>query len=130
MECSFVWGLERFPFSQPHLTPRQPAVPAPGTSTIDALASPVMDVLSDLLHRARARHTRVHQLIQRPPWSMAFAEPPALTVVAVLAAPPPSACWSTRPPGRCRWRPGTSPWSAAAPGGTCWRTGRAPRRRC
>ncbi|MEU3498918.1 AraC family transcriptional regulator [Kitasatospora cineracea] len=46
-----------------------------------------MDVLSDLLHRARARHTRVHQLIQRPPWSMAFAEPPALTVVAALDGP-------------------------------------------
>ncbi|MFB7948238.1 AraC family transcriptional regulator [Kitasatospora phosalacinea] len=46
-----------------------------------------MDVLSDLLHRARARHTRVHQLVQRPPWSMAFADPPPLTVVAALDGP-------------------------------------------
>ncbi|MFC8723359.1 AraC family transcriptional regulator [Kitasatospora sp. NPDC057198] len=46
-----------------------------------------MDVLSDLLHRARAEHTRVHQLVQRPPWSVAFADPPALTVVAALDGP-------------------------------------------
>ncbi|MFF4340913.1 AraC family transcriptional regulator [Kitasatospora sp. NPDC001540] len=46
-----------------------------------------MDVLSDLLHRARPRHSRVHQLIQRPPWSMAFADPPPLTVVAALDGP-------------------------------------------
>jgi len=43
-----------------------------------------MDVLSDLLHRARARHALIRQLIQRPPWSMTFADAPVLTVVATL----------------------------------------------
>ncbi|MEV7599142.1 AraC family transcriptional regulator [Kitasatospora sp. NPDC089797] len=43
-----------------------------------------MDVLSDLLHRARASSALVRQMIQRPPWSMAFADAPALTVVAAL----------------------------------------------
>ncbi|MFD5461752.1 AraC family transcriptional regulator [Kitasatospora sp. NPDC127059] len=43
-----------------------------------------MDVLSDLLHRARARNARIRQLIQRPPWSMTFADAPPLTVVAAL----------------------------------------------
>ncbi|WP_239134017.1 AraC family transcriptional regulator [Rugosimonospora africana] len=43
-----------------------------------------MDVLSDLLHRARAGNTLVRQLIQRPPWSMTFADAPPLTVVAAL----------------------------------------------
>ncbi|AJF69454.1 AraC family transcriptional regulator [Streptomyces vietnamensis] len=43
-----------------------------------------MDVLSDLLHRARARNTQIRQLIHRPPWSMTFAEAPPLTVVAAL----------------------------------------------
>ncbi|MFI0967797.1 AraC family transcriptional regulator [Streptomyces sp. NPDC021080] len=43
-----------------------------------------MDVLSELLHRARARNAEVRQLIQRPPWSMAFAGAPSLTVVATL----------------------------------------------
>jgi AraC-like DNA-binding protein len=43
-----------------------------------------MDVLSDLLHRARARNAQIRQLIQRPPWSMAFEDVPALTVVAAL----------------------------------------------
>ncbi|MYT32774.1 MULTISPECIES: AraC family transcriptional regulator [unclassified Streptomyces] len=43
-----------------------------------------MDVLSDLLHRARTRHALIRQLIQRPPWSMTFADAPALTVVATL----------------------------------------------
>lgn len=43
-----------------------------------------MDVLSDLLHRARASNTLVRQLIQRPPWSLTFADPPSLTVVATL----------------------------------------------
>ncbi|MEU5388034.1 cupin domain-containing protein [Kitasatospora cineracea] len=89
-----------------------------------------MDVLSDLLHRARARHTRVHQLIQRPPWSMAFAEPPALTVVAVLDGPASVRLLEHPSAGPVPLASGTSPWSAAAPGGTCWRTGRAPRRRC
>ncbi|MEV6839631.1 AraC family transcriptional regulator [Streptomyces sp. NPDC051133] len=44
-----------------------------------------MDVLSDLLHRARARNTYVRQLIRRPPWSLAFTDPPPLTVVTTLA---------------------------------------------
>ncbi|MEU8034135.1 AraC family transcriptional regulator [Streptomyces sp. NPDC049099] len=44
-----------------------------------------MDVLSDLLHRARARNAWVRQLIQRPPWSLSFTDPPPLTVVTTLA---------------------------------------------
>jgi AraC-like DNA-binding protein len=43
-----------------------------------------MDVLSDLLHRAHAGRALVRQLIQRPPWSLAFADAPPLTVVATL----------------------------------------------
>lgn len=43
-----------------------------------------MDVLSDLLHRARASNALVRQLIQRPPWSMTYADAPPLTVVATL----------------------------------------------
>ena len=43
-----------------------------------------MDVLSDLLHRARAGDTRVWRLVQRPPWSMSFVDAPLLTVVATL----------------------------------------------
>ncbi|MES4908552.1 MULTISPECIES: AraC family transcriptional regulator [unclassified Streptomyces] len=43
-----------------------------------------MDVLSDLLHRARARNALVRKLIQRPPWSLAFADAPPLTVVTTL----------------------------------------------
>ncbi|WP_214414432.1 AraC family transcriptional regulator [Sphaerisporangium fuscum] len=43
-----------------------------------------MDVLSDLLHRARAGNALVRQLIQRPPWSLTFADAPPLTVVATL----------------------------------------------
>ncbi|WP_020667678.1 AraC family transcriptional regulator [Amycolatopsis nigrescens] len=43
-----------------------------------------MDVLTDLLHRARASTALVRQLIQRPPWSVTYADAPALTVVAVL----------------------------------------------
>ncbi|WP_214321803.1 AraC family transcriptional regulator [Nonomuraea sediminis] len=43
-----------------------------------------MDVLSDLLHRARARNAVVRQLIQRPPWSLTFDDAPPLTVVATL----------------------------------------------
>ncbi|MEV6903792.1 AraC family transcriptional regulator [Amycolatopsis sp. NPDC051372] len=43
-----------------------------------------MDVLTDLLHRARARTALVRQLIQRPPWSVAYADAPALTVMATL----------------------------------------------
>ncbi|MEU5608582.1 AraC family transcriptional regulator [Streptomyces sparsogenes] len=44
-----------------------------------------MDVLSDLLHRARARNALVRQLIQRPPWSLSFTDPPPLTVVTTLS---------------------------------------------
>ncbi|MDL4815785.1 AraC family transcriptional regulator [Actinomadura opuntiae] len=43
-----------------------------------------MDVLSDLLHRARARNTLVRQLIQRSPWALSFADAAPLTVVTVL----------------------------------------------
>ncbi|MFI6322837.1 AraC family transcriptional regulator [Nonomuraea sp. NPDC050556] len=43
-----------------------------------------MDVLSDLLHRARARNATVRRLVQRPPWAMSFDEAPPLTVVATL----------------------------------------------
>jgi AraC-like DNA-binding protein len=43
-----------------------------------------VDVLSDLLHRARARNAVVRQLIQRPPWSLTFADAPPLTIVATL----------------------------------------------
>ncbi|MFL6113560.1 MAG: AraC family transcriptional regulator [Catenulispora sp.] len=43
-----------------------------------------MDALSDLLHRSRAGNADVRQLIQRPPWSMTFADAPPLTVFAAL----------------------------------------------
>ncbi|MDP4503254.1 AraC family transcriptional regulator [Nonomuraea turcica] len=43
-----------------------------------------MDVLTDLLHRARAQNALVRQLIQRPPWGMTFADSPPLTVAATL----------------------------------------------
>jgi AraC-like DNA-binding protein len=43
-----------------------------------------MDVLTDLLHRARARTALVRQLVQRPPWSLTFADGPPLAVVAAL----------------------------------------------
>jgi AraC-like DNA-binding protein len=43
-----------------------------------------VDVLSDLLHRARARNAVVRQLILRPPWSLTFAGAPPLTVMATL----------------------------------------------
>ncbi len=43
-----------------------------------------MDVLSDLLHRAHATDALVRQLIQRPPWSLTFADAPPLTLVATL----------------------------------------------
>ncbi|MEU6789749.1 AraC family transcriptional regulator [Nonomuraea angiospora] len=43
-----------------------------------------MDVLSDLLHRARAKNALVRKLVQRPPWSLSFADAPPLTVVATL----------------------------------------------
>jgi AraC-like DNA-binding protein len=43
-----------------------------------------MDVLTDLLHRSRARTAMVRQLVQRPPWSLTFADGPPLAVVAAL----------------------------------------------
>jgi AraC-like DNA-binding protein len=43
-----------------------------------------MDVLSDLLHRAGARNALVRQLIQRPPWSLAFTDASPLAIVATL----------------------------------------------
>jgi AraC-like DNA-binding protein len=43
-----------------------------------------VDVLSDLLHRAHSGATVVRQLIQRPPWSVTYADGPPLTVVATL----------------------------------------------
>ena len=43
-----------------------------------------VDVLTDLLHRARARTALVRQLVQRPPWSVTYADAPALTVMATL----------------------------------------------
>jgi AraC-like DNA-binding protein len=43
-----------------------------------------VDVLSDLLHRARASNALVRQLIQRPPWSVTYADAPPLTVAATL----------------------------------------------
>ncbi|WP_460401100.1 cupin domain-containing protein [Actinophytocola sediminis] len=46
-----------------------------------------MDVLSDLLFRAQTSEAEVRQLVQRPPWSMTYADAPPLTVVAVLGGP-------------------------------------------
>jgi AraC-like DNA-binding protein len=43
-----------------------------------------VDVLTDLLHRARAQNALVRQLIQRPPWAMTYADAPPLTVAATL----------------------------------------------
>lgn len=43
-----------------------------------------VDALSDLLRRSRTGDADVRQLIQRPPWSMTFADAPALTVFAAL----------------------------------------------
>jgi AraC-like DNA-binding protein len=43
-----------------------------------------MDVLSDLLDRARAGNALVRQLVQRPPWSVTYADAPPLTAVATL----------------------------------------------
>ena len=43
-----------------------------------------MDPLSDLLRRAGAGDARVRQLIQRPPWSITFADAPSITVFATL----------------------------------------------
>lgn len=43
-----------------------------------------VDVLSDVLHRARPDAALVRQLVQRPPWALRFADTPPLTVVATL----------------------------------------------
>ena len=43
-----------------------------------------MDVLSDLLQRARVTYAVVRQLIQPPPWSITFADQRPLAVVAAL----------------------------------------------
>ncbi|WP_328616821.1 AraC family transcriptional regulator [Amycolatopsis sp. NBC_00355] len=43
-----------------------------------------MDVLSELLDRARASTALVRQLVQSPPWAVTYADPPPLTVVATL----------------------------------------------
>ena len=43
-----------------------------------------MDVLTDLLHRARASSALVRQLIQRPPWSITYADAPPLSMITVL----------------------------------------------
>lgn len=43
-----------------------------------------VDVLSDLLHRARAENAVVRQLILRPPWSLTLADPVPLSAVAAL----------------------------------------------
>jgi AraC-like DNA-binding protein len=43
-----------------------------------------VDVLTDLLRRARAETSLVRQLIQRPPWSVTFDGAPALTLLATL----------------------------------------------
>lgn len=46
-----------------------------------------MDVLSDLLHRARAKNAVVRKLIQPPPWSITFADRWPLSAVATLEGP-------------------------------------------
>lgn len=43
-----------------------------------------MDVLSDLLHRARAENAVVRKFIQRPPWSLTLADRQPLSAVAAL----------------------------------------------
>ncbi|MBW8483273.1 AraC family transcriptional regulator [Actinomadura parmotrematis] len=43
-----------------------------------------MDVLTDLLNRARARDALVRQLVQRPPWGVAYEDAPPLAVAATL----------------------------------------------
>jgi AraC-like DNA-binding protein len=43
-----------------------------------------VDVLNDLLHRARVRNAIVRQSILRPPWSIHLADPEPLTAVATL----------------------------------------------
>ncbi|GAA2512001.1 AraC family transcriptional regulator [Winogradskya humida] len=45
------------------------------------------DVLSDLLHRARASNALVRQLIQSPPWSISYTDATPLTLVAALGGP-------------------------------------------
>jgi AraC-like DNA-binding protein len=52
------------------------------SSTVDEV-----DVLTDVLHRARASNAVVRQLVQHPPWAMTYADPPPLSVVATLGGP-------------------------------------------
>lgn len=54
-----------------------------------------VDVLSELLHRARATNAVVRKLIHRPPWSITFADQRPLAAVATLAG---SASISLRSP--------------------------------
>jgi AraC-like DNA-binding protein len=84
-----------------------------------------VDVLSDLLHRARAGDASVRRLVQRPPWSFTFVDVPQLTVVAALggraaigvgAGPPPVplaagdiALLATPEPHTIAHAPGTPP---------------------
>ncbi|MFD9893241.1 cupin domain-containing protein, partial [Amycolatopsis sp. NPDC059027] len=51
-----------------------------------------MDVLSDLLHRARARNAVVRQLIRRPPWSLTYADAPPLAAEVGREGAGPGAC--------------------------------------
>jgi AraC-like DNA-binding protein len=53
-------------------------------SICDRLPLTGVDVLSDLLHRARVGDALVRQLVQTPPWSITFVDVPPLTVVATL----------------------------------------------
>ena len=43
-----------------------------------------VDVLSDLLRRARVRNAIVRKTIQPPPWSYYLADPEPLTAIAAL----------------------------------------------
>ncbi len=67
-----------------------------------------VDLLTDLLDRARARTTLVRQLIHRPPWSITFADSPPLTVIATLGG---HAAIQFDDPGA---NPGTAPVRLAA----------------
>ncbi|MCK2218775.1 AraC family transcriptional regulator [Actinomadura sp. ATCC 31491] len=62
-----------------------------------------MDVLTDLLNRARARNALVRRLVQPPPWGITYADAPPLTVAAALG-------------GRAAIRAGDGPPTALAAG--------------
>lgn len=53
----------------------------------DRLSWAGVDVLSDLLDRARASNALVRQLVQPPPWAVTYADPPPLTVLTTLGGP-------------------------------------------